>query len=138
MNVIELKAAMDTGFTEAKADIAELKADIVEIRADIVEIRADIVEIKADIVEIKADIVEIKADLVTVNERITAEAVTTRRHFDVVAEHLRSDIALLAGAVTTISSTLERSIAENRSEHATFMSLFQNHEVRLIALERQQ
>ena len=79
-----------------------------------------------------------KADIVTLDQRITSEGITTRRHFDVVAEGLRSDIGLLATAVATISSTLERSIAENRSEHATFISVLENHEIRLTALERVQ
>ena len=110
MKVNELKAAIDTGFTE----------------------------VRADIVEVKADIVEMKADIVTLDERIRSEGITTRRHFDVVAEGLRSEIRLLATAVATTSSTLERSIAENRSEHATFISVLENHEVRLTALERLQ
>ena len=131
MKVIELKTAMDGGF-------AEVRADITEVKADIVVMKADIAELKADVVEIKEDIVLMKADIVTLDKRVTSEGITTRRHFDVVAEGLRSDMKLIAEAAMATANALERSTAEMRSEHATFISVLENHEIRLTALERVQ
>ena len=129
----ELKADMADLKTELKADMADLKT---EFKADIANLKT---EFKADLAELKAatraDLDAAIAPLATKAE-VKADGETTRRHFDVVAEGLRSDVALLATAVSTFTSTLDRSIAENRSQHATFIAALDNHEVRLTALER--
>ena len=65
--------------------------------------------------------------------RISTEGEVTRRHFDVVAEQLTSEIAILATAVVSLT----RSHEENRGEHITMISALNDHEVRLLVLERQ-
>jgi hypothetical protein len=61
--------------------------------------------------------------------RIAAEGERTRRHFDIVAERIQSDLALLASAVDAQRAKLDRSSAENGSEHATILSVLDDHEL---------
>ena len=65
--------------------------------------------------------------------RISTEGEVTRRHFDVVAEQLTSEIAILATAVVSLT----RSHEDNRGGHITMISALNDHEVRLLVLERQ-
>jgi hypothetical protein len=70
--------------------------------------------------------------------RIASEGTATRRHFDIVAEQLRSDIALVLAAQVGMNERLDRHIAESRSEQTTFIKALDNHEVRITVLERPQ
>lgn len=92
--------------------------------------------IDAQFAELKTQFADVRAQLEAMDRRITSEATATRRHFDVVAEDLKSDIRLLAGAVAAISSTLERHINTSLSERRTVFGALDNHDVRLVALER--
>jgi hypothetical protein len=76
--------------------------------------------------EMDARFAQVDARFVEVQDQITAarrefrgeiarEGELTRRHFDVVADQLKSDVSLLATAVATVQHTLERSLAENRA-----------------------
>ena len=58
--------------------------------------------------QVDARFAEVDARFVEVHAHIASEGEATRRHFDIVAEHLRSDISLLASAVATVSTTLDR------------------------------
>jgi len=71
-----------------------------------------------------------------VESRIATEGAATRRHFDIVAEQLRSDVALVLSAQVAMNERLDHHLAESRSAHATFVNALDNHEVRLSALER--
>ena len=115
MKVVELRAAMDARFAQVDERFVGIDEQLVRIDEQFAEVRGDIVAL---------------------GKRIESSKTETRRHFDVIAEHLRSDIALLAGAVASIATMLERSLAENASEHRVMASAFDNHEIRLTALER--
>ena len=69
-------------------------------------------------------------------KRISSEAEATRRHFDVVAEDLKSDIRLLAGGLAAVTTTLERHIAASSSERTPMSAALNDHELRRTALER--
>lgn len=115
MKVTELKSAMDAGFAEI--DQRFEKAD--ERFRTIDEQFADV-----------------RAQLEAMDRRITLEATATRRHFDVVAEDLKSDIRLLAGAVAAISTTLEHHITVSLSGRRTMSGALDDHEVRITVLEQ--
>ena len=123
-----------------KADLAELriatKADLVELRtamkADLAELRT---ETKADLAELrtetKADLQAAIAPLATkaeVRAEIKAEGEQTRRHFDVVAEGIRSDVRLIAEGLAALQVSTD-------ARHADVMGVLIQHDRRLTRLE---
>ena len=123
-----------------KADLAELrnatKADLAELRiatkADLVELRtamkADLAELRT---ETKADLQAAIAPLATkaeVRAEIKAEGEQTRRHFDVVAEGIRSDVRLIAEGLAALQVSTD-------ARHADVMGVLIQHDRRLTRLE---
>ncbi len=122
MKMNELKAAMDAQFAEMKAQFAE-----VDQRFAGIDQRFEQVDQRFAHVEQRLD---------TLDARITSEGVATRRHFDVVAEDLKSQIQLVTSAVVATTATLERHINTSLSERKTVSAALDDHEVRLTVLER--
>lgn len=129
MKVDELKAAMDAQFLEMKAQFTE-----VDQRFAQVDERFTQVDERFTQVDERFDKVDERLD--TLDTRITTEGVDTRRHFDVVAEDLKSQIRLIASAVVANTATLERHINTSLSERKTVSAALNDHEVRLTVLER--
>ncbi|MGE3510112.1 MAG: hypothetical protein AB7N65_14650 [Vicinamibacterales bacterium] len=136
MKANELKAAMDAQLAQVDARFAEVDSRFAEVdrRFDAVDQRFDAVDERFDAVDKRFDAVDKRLD--AMDQRITAESEITRRYFDVVAEDLRSDMRMIAGAVAAISTTLERHTNAAAVERTTVTSVLDNHEVRLTALER--
>lgn len=122
MRVSELKAEMDAQFADVKERFAEVKERFARIDDRFVQVDERFAQIDERFEHLE--------------RRITTEAEATRRHFDVIAEDLKSDIRMLAAAVESVSNTLERHIITNGSEHATMTAALHDHEVRITALER--
>jgi len=122
MKVNELKAAMDAQFLEMKAQFAEVNQRFAQVdeRFAQVDQRLERVDERLD----------------ALDTRITTEGVDTRRHFDVVAEDLKSQIRLVASAVVANTALLERHINTSVSERKTVSAALDDHEVRLTVLER--
>ena len=76
---------------------------------------------------------KIETRLGHVEIQVTEQGVEIRRHFDVVAEQLRSDIRTFADSV----AAGERRLAAISSENATLLSASSDHELRLRVLEGQ-
>ena len=115
MKVDELKAAMDAQFLEMKAQFTEVDQRFAQV---------------------DQRFAQVDQRLDTLDTRITTEGVDTRRHFDVVAEDLKSQIRLIASAVVANTATLERHINTSLSERKTVSAALNDHEVRLTVLER--
>ena len=129
MRVSQLKAEMDAQFADVKAQFADVKERFARIDDHFVQIDERFGQIDERFVQIDERFENLE-------RRITTEAEATRRHFDVIAEDLKSDIRMLAAAVESVSNTLERHIITNASEHATMTAALHDHEVRITALER--
>lgn len=69
-------------------------------------------------------------------QQAATTAVETRRHLDVVAEQLRSDIAVFATVATATSEELIRIRSENEGKAEVLLSALSDHELRLRVLER--
>ena len=67
---------------------------------------------------------------------IQASAAETRRHFDVVAESLRSDIQLVAEGLTALDEKLERFRNEVRQEFSKVDRRLLHLDGRIAVLER--
>ncbi len=78
-----------------------------EIHASAAQVRQELRQ------EIQAGAAGIREEL---RQEIQASAVETRRHFDVVAEGLRSEIRLLAEGIGTLDQKVERFREEVREE----------------------
>jgi len=120
--VNELKAAMDAGFAEVDRRFAAVDRRFAEV--------------DQRFAEVDQRFAQVDARFDALDERITRESETTRRHFDVVAEDLRSDMRMIADAVATMSTTLERHMSSAAVERTTVSAALDDHEVRLTTLER--
>ena len=136
MKVNELKVAMDAQFAEMKAQFAEADQRFARIdqRFERVDQRFEQVDQRFAQVDDRFDKVDERLD--ALDARITSEGVATRRHFDVVAEDLKSQIRLITSAVAANTTTLERHISTSLSERKTVSAALDDHEVRLTVLER--
>jgi predicted nuclease with TOPRIM domain len=72
---------------------------------------------------------------VSLDARITNEAEATRRHFDVVAEGLRESFNGVIDKTVATGKKVDRLIASNAIEHAAFLDVVTDHEVRITRLE---
>ena len=86
--------------------------------------------------EMDAQFKQVDERFASLEAKIDAAAVETRRHFDVVAEHMRSDTKLLASGLAATIERLDRSLVQNESSHTTLFGALDDHELRLKALER--
>ena len=76
----------------------------------------------------------------SLEERIEARSDThhaeTRRHFDVMAEDVRSDLNKVIDKVNATNDKVDRLIIRNAIEHAAFVDAIADHEVRQRVLEQ--
>lgn len=77
----------------------------------------------------------IDAWLDSMDIRIAEEAAASRRHFDVIAEELKSQISTLAESIDASSAQAERRLRPIESERVTLLSALSDHELRLRVLE---
>ena len=86
--------------------------------------------------EIDAQFKHVDERFASLEATIDAAAAETRRRFDVVAEHMRSDTKLLGSGLAATIERLDRSLAQNESKHTTLLGALDDHELRLRMLER--
>jgi hypothetical protein len=67
---------------------------------------------------------------------INASAEDTRRHFDVVAEKMRTDLKVVIEKTVALDEKVDTLIASNAAEHAAFVDAIMDHDVRLRVLEK--
>jgi len=68
--------------------------------------------------------------------KMGAQHTETRRHFDVIAEDLRTDLNKVIDKVNATNGKVDRLITRNAIEHAAFVDAIADHEVRQRVLER--
>ena len=117
MKVSELKTEMDAAFKQVGERFKQ-----VDERFKQVDGRFEQVDRRLEAVETR---------LAAMDRRITDEGKATRRHFDVVAEDLKSQLKAVADA----SAQSERRLASISSENVTLLSALSDHELRLRVLE---
>jgi hypothetical protein len=115
--------ARDPSLNEVRQDLRqEIQASAAETRQYVdatavdlrQEIQASAAEVRRELrEEIRASAAEIRADL---RQEIQGSAAETRRHFDVVAEALRSDNRLLAEGLVALDQKVERFHAETQEQ----------------------
>ena len=101
------------------------------------EVRASEVRTGRRVEALGARIDTVEAGLIDLRHRVDATAAETRRHFDVAAEALRSDIVVVAEGVAMLDEKTERFRDEVRGEFSMVDRRFLHLEARVIsALER--
>jgi hypothetical protein len=68
--------------------------------------------------------------------KMDAQHAETRRHFDVLAEDLRSGLNRVIDTVDATNEKIDRLITRNAIEHSAFVDAIADHEVRQRVLER--
>ena len=133
MKVIELKNEMDAAFVQVRERFAEVDARFAQVDKRFAQVDERFAQVDARFDRLE---VRLASEVAGLREEIREEGATTRRHFDVVAESLRSDIQLIAAGLATNNAILAASRADNISEHTTFVGALDDHELRLRVLER--
>ena len=131
MKVSELKADMDAAFTQVDEQFEQVDEQFKQVHEQFEQVdeRFRQVDERFEQVDRRFDSIETRLDVM--DRRITDEARTTRRHFDVVAEDLKSQLKAVADA----SAQSERRLASITSESVTLLSALSDHELRLRVLE---
>ena len=101
---------------------------VVRVRDLKLEMDSQFGEVRRKFAEIDQQFADLRRDL---EQKIAEEGERTRRHFDIVAERISSDVAVLATNVVT----LNQASADNRAEHITLLSALSDHELRLRVVE---
>ena len=109
---------------EQRVENLERRVESVEQILPTLATKADLAELKA---ATRADLHAAIAPLATKAE-VKAEAETTRRHFDVVAEGLRAEIRVFADKIDAVETRVD-------ARHADVMNVLTRHDRRLTRLE---
>jgi uncharacterized protein YaaN involved in tellurite resistance len=127
----ETRAYLDTALGGLRREIRAVGAETAELRQELVgqaaELRRDLAgaaelrqELLAETAELRRDIQAGAAETAELRREIRREmretAAETRRHFDVGAESIRSDVRAVAEGVAASSETLERLGRDLRTE----------------------
>jgi hypothetical protein len=71
-----------------------------------------------------------------IEAKIVAQHAETRRHFDVMAKHLRTDLNKVIDKVNATNDKVDRLMTRHAIEHTAFVDAVADHEVRQRVLER--
>jgi uncharacterized protein YoxC len=125
MTVDQLRRYVDPRFRTIRKEIRGLKRDVGGLMRDVGGLMRDVGGLTRDVGGLtrevgglKRDVAEMKREQRSLRNDVHQAAVETRRHFDIVAESLRSEIRLVAEAV------------DGHSQR------FDNHEIRIRRLEQ--
>lgn len=120
--------------TPAPSELELLRA---EVRAGFAEMRAGLTEMRTETTgEFKAVRAEMSAESKALRAEIAAEGEKSRRHRDIVAEGLRESFKSVADKTVATGQKVDRLIASNAVEHAAFLEVITDHDVRITRLER--
>lgn len=99
----------------------------------------EIGELATNVSELKKDMdsrfTTVDERFAALEERIVAEGAATRRHFDVVAEKLRTDLTLSMDKAMATGEPIARLTTANLRDHLAIEQALADHEVRLKTLE---
>ena len=124
-------ASVDTRFESVDARLASVDARIESVDARVTSVDAHLASVDAGLASLDARFPSVDARFEAILEHINASASETRRHFDVVAESLRSDIRLLAEGLVALDQKTDRLQNELREEFARVDRRFLHLEARV-------
>jgi len=112
----ELITYLDGRFEELRAEMVGLR---VELRDEISELRGEVGELRGEVAEFRDQMGGFRNEIGVLRSEIQTTAADSRRHFDVVAEDLRSMIQVVAEGVALSNEALERFRAEVNEQFRT-------------------
>jgi hypothetical protein len=113
---VEFSTSRDHGAIYLRHDDGRLVAPSLHMDADIKEefaaVHAEFAAVHAEFATVRSEFVAVRAEMrgseTTLRQEIREEGVSTRRHFDVVAESLRDDIRTIAEGLIALDAKVER------------------------------
>jgi hypothetical protein len=120
-------AASPEGVTVMAQRTLEHRVENLERQMTTVEQILPTLATKADLLATKTDLEAAMALLATKAE-LKADAAETRRHFDVVAEGLRTDVHMIAEGLVALQASVD-------VQHTDVMRILDQHDRRLLRLE---
>jgi bisphosphoglycerate-independent phosphoglycerate mutase (AlkP superfamily) len=109
--------------------VSELRKEMHQLSG---EMKAQFAEVSERFAEVDRRFEQVDQRFEHVDREIARQAEATRRHFDIIAEQIKSDYTLLATGI----ADLARRFDESRSERQTVTRILDVHELRLKTLER--
>jgi tetrahydromethanopterin S-methyltransferase subunit G len=152
MDLSELKGDMDRGFEAVgqrfegvarRFQVIDSRFDAIDRRFEAIDTRFEAIDRRFDAVDQRFDAVDRRFDAVDRRFEetlafIAAEGEKTRRHFDVVVEHVKSERNLALDKAMAADERAGRLTATNAADHVDFASRLDDHEIRLSRLERKE
>ena len=126
---------MDTQFRNVRGEMdarfrnVDTTLQRIDARFEQIDARFEQIDARFDRIDERFEGVDRRLD--GLDKRITDEAIVTRRHFDVVAEDLKSQLR----AAAERSELHAQRVATISSENVTLLSALSDHELRLRVLE---
>ena len=114
MKVVELKREMDGQFANVERQFANVERQFADVRREMDEQFSGVQRQFAD-----------------VRREIAEDGQRTRRYMDVLYEKFKSEVRLSLEQSTSTAHDLDRHQAINAAEHVGFVSVLDDHEVRL-------
>jgi hypothetical protein len=108
-----LRLEIRAGGTETAMLRQELKGEIGELRQ---EMRAETGALRAETGALRGEVGSLRAESGDLRQEMRQAARETRRHFDVVAESIRSDVRVVAEGVAANTEAIERLGTDLRPE----------------------
>lgn len=91
----ETRAYLD----EMREDFRGVRGEVGDLRRDVGDLRGEVSGLHGEVGGLRSEVTDLRGEVGNLREEMRTEAATTRRHFDVVAESLRSDIKGVAEGV---------------------------------------
>jgi len=116
------------------------EADRVAMVSDLLAVERRVEKLDTRVEKLDARIEKLEEKLDTSISDVLAivahEGEKTRRHFDMVAEQMRSEFKVVAERTMATDHKVDRLIAQNAIEHAAFVEAIADHEVRQRVIEK--
>lgn len=131
MKVSELKQEMDEQFADVKRQFMGVRQQFADVRQQFTRVDEQFARVDDRFTRVDEQLLRLAAENAAAHE-------ATRRHFDVVGEHLRADLRIVIDKVVAVGDDVTRLRVSVANDVTGLDRTVQDHEVRLRSLEGKQ
>ena len=95
-------------FGTLRGEFGTLRGEFGTLREEFGTVRGEVGTLRGEVGTLRGEVGTLRGEFGTLRQEIRDTAAETRRHFDVVAEHLRHDIRGIAEGVIGLSERVDR------------------------------
>jgi septation ring formation regulator EzrA len=91
---------------------ADIKEEFTSVRAEFASVHAQFAAVREEFAAVREEFAAVRGEMrgseATLRQEIREEGISTRRHFDIIAESLRDDIRIIAEGLIALDTKVER------------------------------